>query len=292
MNKRFSLIHLIILLCLLVFTFSTRSIASQKDGLLKIWFLDVGQGDAALIESPTGNQILIDGGPDKKVLSELGEVMPFYDRNLDMVIVSHHHSDHIGGLTDVLERYEVGHIIEAGDIYDSAQYRLWRRATEKEGAIKIEAVAGKVFDIGNAATITIIYPFKSFNGVNLSEAHDVNVTAILRYKDFETMFTGDMELSGEVELMANNTDIEADVLKVGHHGSKTSTSFFFLNKVNPQAAIIEVGENNRYGHPTQEILNRLENNAVKYYRTDINGTVTLVTDGKSFKIKTERDDQN
>src|SRR3989344_6241750 len=141
-KRQLSLTHLIIFLCLSVFAFSTHSTANQKDGLLKIYFLDIGQGDSILIETPSGRQILVDGGPDNKVLQKLGEVMPFYDKDIDLVIVSHPHTDHFVGLLDVLDRYEVKNIIEAKEEYNSPQFKLWQNAVNDEGANGIEAITG------------------------------------------------------------------------------------------------------------------------------------------------------
>src|SRR3989344_8796842 len=144
--RKLSLIHLVILLCLSVFASSTHSVASQKDGLLKMYFFDIGQGDAIFIETPSGQQILVDGGPDNKVLSKLGEVMPFYDKDIDVVVVSHPHADHMVGLVDVLERYDVKNIVEAKEPYNSSEFRAWEESVNNENANNIEAISGKVID--------------------------------------------------------------------------------------------------------------------------------------------------
>src|SRR3989344_2694404 len=161
MSKQLKIIHLVIILCLIVFIFSTNSIANQKDGLLKVYFLDVGQGDGIFVEAPNGNQVLIDGGPDSKVVEELAKVMPFYDREIDMVVATHPHADHIAGLIGVLERYDVKNILEAKEPYDSLVFPVWEEAVRDEGANEIEAIAGKVIDLGNGVTLTIIHPFVS-----------------------------------------------------------------------------------------------------------------------------------
>ena len=282
--RKLSLIHLVILLCLLVFSFSTHGIASQRDGLLKVYLFDVGQGDSVFIETPNGNQILIDGGPDTSVLQKLGEVMPFYDKDIDMLMVSHPHADHIVGLIEVLNRYEVKSIIEAKESYNSAEFRAWQEAVKDENANEVEAIVYKIIDLGNDVTLTILHPFESVTGDNPKNLHDDVVVAMLKYGELEVMLTGDMETKVERRLIMEGYDLDSDILKVGHHGSKTSTSEEFLSAVSPEVAVIQVGAKNRYGHPSPDILKRLEDYGIKYYRNDIDGDVELVSDGKNYKI--------
>ena len=282
--RKLSFIHLIVLLCLSVFAFSTHSTAQEKDGLLKVYFMDVGQGDAIFIETPNGNQVLIDGGPDNKVIQELSKVMPFYDRDIDMIIASHPHADHVAGLIEVLERYDVKNVLQAKEDYNSPVVPVWIEAVRNEGANEIEAISGKVIDLGNGATLTIIHPFISVAGTLLKNPHDAVVVAILKYGALEVMLTGDMEAKVERRLMLEGYDLKSDILKVGHHGSKTSTTSEFLSAVAPEVAFIQVGAKNRYGHPSPEVLSRLEKFGIKYYRNDLDGTVKVVSDGQSYQI--------
>jgi len=288
MLKQLKLVHLVILLCLSVFAFFTYGYASQQDGLLKIYFLDIGQGDSIFIESPSGQQVLIDGGPDNRVLSKLGEVMPFYDRDIDAVIVSHPHADHIVGLIDTLERYDVKNIIEAKESYNSPEFRAWNEAVAQEKVDDIEAIAGKVIDLGGGVTLTILHPLESVVGDNPKNPHEDVVVVMLKYGELEVMLTGDMEEEVERRLILEGYNLHSDVLKIGHHGSKTSTSEEFLSAVSPEVAIIQVGAKNRYGHPSLEVLERLENYDIKYYRNDINGDIKLVSDGNNYLISTEK----
>ncbi len=284
--RKLSLIHLVIILCLFVFAFSTYSIASQKDGLLKVYFLNIGQGDAIFIETPSGFQLLIDGGPGNKILSKLGEVMPFYDKNIDVVVASHPHADHVVGLRDVLNRYDVKNIVEAKESYNSSEFKAWLEVVKNENANNIEAVAGKVIDLGDGATLTILHPFESVADDNPKNPHDDVVVAMLKYGELEIMLTGDMEAKVERRLILEGFDLDSDVLKVGHHGSKTSTSEEFLSAVSPEIAVIQVGAKNRYGHPAPEVLNRLGNFGIKYYRNDVDGDIKLVSDGVDYHILT------
>ena len=282
-NKRLSLIHLVIILCLSVFSFSTHSIASQKDGLLKVYFLDVGQGDSIFVETPNGNQILIDGGPDNKVIQKLAKVMPFYDHDIDVVIASHPHADHIAGLINVLERYEVKNILQAREGYNSPVVPAWQDAVQGEGANEIEAIAGKIIEFGNGVVLKIIYPKESLEGQTVKNPNNSSVVMVLDYKETEILLVGDIEAKIEKELLSD--DISADILKVGHHGSKTSTTVNFLEKVSPQVAFIEVGSKNKFGHPSPEVIQRLENSGIKYYRTDLDGHTEVITDGETFQVK-------
>lgn len=284
MPKQLKLIHLVILLCLSVFAYSTNSIANQKDGLLKVYFFDVGQGDAIFIETPSGRQILVDGGPDNKVLEKLGWAMPFYDHDIDIIVVSHPHADHITGLIDVLNRYEVKSIVEAKETYDSPQYTVWENAVSNEGAYNIEAIAGKIIDFGDGVTLKLLHPFKSVAETQTKTPHNDVVVIMLEYGSFRVLLTGDMEERVENKLIAVAYDLKADILKVGHHGSKTSTSEKFLKSVNPKLGFIEVGKNNVYHLPSPDILQRLEDFDIKYYRTDIDGDMEVVSDGEKYQI--------
>ena len=283
-SRQLKLIHLVVLLCLAVFAYSTNSIASQKDGLLRIYFFDVGQGDGLLIISPSGQQILIDGGPGNKILSKLGEVMPFYDKDIDLIVATHPHADHIVGLIDVLNRYEVKNIMEAKETYNSSEFKGWQDAVNNEHANNIEAIAGKVIDLNDGVTLTVLHPFNSVVGDNPKNPHDDGVVIILKYDELEVMLTGDMEAKVERRLILAGEDLDSDVLKVGHHGSKTSSSEEFLSAVSPEVAIIQVGAKNRYGHPSPEVLSRLEDFGIEYYRNDINGDILLKSDGKQFLV--------
>lgn len=280
--RRLKLVHLVILLCLSIFAFSINSTASQKDGLLKVYFLDVGQGDAIFVETPNGNQVLIDGGPDNKVLQELAGVMPFYDKDIDLVVLTHPHADHVAGLIGVLERYDIKNILQAKENYNSPVVPVWLDAVKNEKAKEIEAVAGRVIDLGNDVLLKIIYPKISLENQTVKNPNNSSVVMMLDYKDVEILLVGDIEAKAEKELL--NDDIGADVLKVGHHGSKTSTITEFLSAVSPGVAFIQVGAKNRYGHPSPEVISRLENFGVKYYRTDLDGHVKVVSDGQNFKI--------
>ncbi|OGN01449.1 MAG: hypothetical protein A3I26_00985 [Candidatus Yanofskybacteria bacterium RIFCSPLOWO2_02_FULL_43_10] len=282
-SRQLKLVHLVTILCLSVFAYSTNSIAGQKNGLLKIYFFDIGQGDAIFIETPNGNQVLIDGGPDNKVLQELAQVMPFYDREIDVVVLTHPHADHVAGLIEVLERYEVKNIVQAKEDYNSPVVPVWQDAVKNEKANEIEAIAGKTIELGNDVVLKIIYPKESLEGQTVKNPNNSSVVMMLDYKNTEIFLVGDIEAKAEKELL--NDDIDADILKVGHHGSKTSTTVNFLEKISPQVAFIQVGAKNRYSHPSLEVTQRLEGFGIRYHRTDLDGHMEVITDGETFQVK-------
>jgi len=283
-SRKLSLIHLVLLLCLSVFAFSTHSAASQKDGLLKIYFFNVGQGDSIFIETPSGHQILIDGGPGGKVLSKLGGVMPFYDKNINLVVMTHPDADHASGLVEVLEKYEVENVVFSDIESEKALYLAWKELVEKEGANIIDPILGKIIDLGDGVILHIIYPSESLTGQRFDKTNNNSIVAMLDYKDLEVLLTGDIEVKGERAILIEGVDVDADILKIAHHGSKTSSMEEFLSAVSPEVAVIQVGAENRYSHPTEEVLKRLDDFGIKYYRNDLDGDIKITSDGNSFII--------
>lgn len=292
-------IFLIIAIATILSSWALPTFAGS-DGLLRVYFLNVGQGDAELIDF-NGKQVLIDGGPDGKILQELGRFMPFYDHSIDLVILTHPHADHVTGLVEVLKRYEIGQIVENYTPYNTAEYAEWNK--EKASVAITQAQAGQIIDLGDGATLTILYPFDPGGDDEgfLKNPHDGMVIPRLDYGDDGVLFMGDAEAKTEYKLLtrylevqppsgagqANNTGLIARFLKIGHHGSKTSSTEDFLKAVNPTLAFIGVGKKNKYGHPHQSVLERLENHGIKYYRTDIDGTVELILDGQNYKVNTD-----
>ncbi len=259
--------------------------AQAHHGVLLLSILDIGQGDAIFIEAPNGSQVLIDGGPNDTVLTRLGEIMPFWDRSLDAVILTHPHADHLDGLLGVLDRYEVGMVIESGVNHSIAEYELWRHKIKERGIGRIVAVRGMVMHLGGAARIEILAPDRRYDAESVRNIHAAAVVLKLTFASSTALLMADAESSGERELLASGADLKAEVLKVGHHGSKTSTSEAFLRAVRPRLSAISVGARNRYGHPTQEVLDRLAAAGVRIFRTDRDGTITFASDGQQFTVR-------
>ena len=293
MNRKlnFRLAVLIILFVGAVFSFYATW-REERNGIMTVAFLDVGQGDAIFIEAPSGNQILIDGGPSKSVLRELSKVMPFYDRSIDVVIASHADQDHVGGLPDVLKKYKVNVFIEPGVSGESSSYQeLEKIIAEKEissnspenkiGIKKVLARREMVIDLGDGAILQILFPDRDPDGM---ETNMASIVARLVYGENEFLFTGDSPIVIENYLVSLG-GLESDVLKIGHHGSKTSTNQAFASAVSPEYAVISVGKDNKYGHPNQEVLDILNNFGTQISRTDKSGRIIFKSDGVNLKIK-------
>jgi competence protein ComEC len=275
---RYFLLGILIVANLLVWS----SIYQRRPtNLLKVYFLDIGQGDAILIETPRRAQILIDGGANRKVMSELGKLLPFGDRRIDVVMETHPDRDHIGGLPEVIARYDVGMFLEPGVESDnSIDDELEKRVGEKN-IPSILARRGMVLDFGDGAKLTILFPNTD---ISRWETNDASIVARLDYGESSFLFTGDSPLRVENILMSLDRNIlDTDVLKVGHHGSRTSTSLAYANAVSPEFAVINSGKDNSYGHPHQEVLNILTNVGSKIFNTADSGTITFETDGVSIK---------
>ncbi|MBA7619624.1 ComE operon protein 3 [subsurface metagenome] len=259
----------------------------SQSQLLEIVFFDVGQGDAIFIETPQGHQILIDGGPDSTVLERLGDEVPFWDRTIDLIILTHPEQDHVSGLIDVLKRYKVENILWTGVLKDTSEYRQWQELIRDEGAQITIARAGQQIQGSKSNpkhwSIEILFPFESFEGKEVKNANNTSIVARLVYGANSFLFTGDAYKSIEKQLLA--MAIDADVLKVGHHGSKTSSAQEFIEKVSPDIAVIQVGEDNSYGHPHPETLEILEKYGINILRTDLNGDIKILCNSQSLKLK-------
>jgi len=262
---------------------------AQADGLLHIYFLNVGQGDSIFIQAPDGTQILIDGGPGSRVIQELGSVLPIGDRSIDAVIATHTDADHITGLVEVLKQYEVAQIIETGMSCVTVICSQWEREASAEGSPRIIAQRGYRVSLGDEFILEVVSPAQSVKGQTLSKTNNGAIVLKLRYKNQTALFTGDIEKKVEDELLRDGIALDVDFLKVAHHGSKTSTTQSFLDAVSPLIAFIQVGSTNRYGHPAPPTIERLEKfPGLVYYRTDINGRIELLLDGQNYAVKTEQ----
>ena len=239
--------------------------------------LDVGQGDALFIESPTGTQILVDGGPPNKVLGSLKKVMSPFDRSIDAIIITNPDQDHIGGLQDILKFYKVGKVFESGTWSDSKIYQNLEKEISDKKIPDILAKKGMRLDMGGGAVIDILFPDRN---VMDWPTNDGSVVARLSYGDTSFMLTGDASIMTEKLILENNRGsiLKSDILKVSHHGSKNSTSEEFLKAITPKFALISDGKNNKYGHPNQEVLNLLDKLKTKILRTDEIGTIIIKCD--------------
>jgi len=261
------------------------AIFDQTEGnLLEVIFFDVGQGDSIFIETPQGRQVLIDGGPDKTVLERLNQTMSFYDRSIDLIILTHPDADHITGLVEVLKDYQVGRILTSGIKKETAVYQKWRALIKEKNIPLTIAQAGQKIILQDDIIMKIFWPEQSLIKSMAKNTNNVSIVGRLVYGQSEFLLTGDIEREIEQYLVSRPPagGLESDVLKVPHHGSKTSSSQNFLEAVNPRIAVISVGANNRYKHPHPEVLKRLKNYII--YRTDKNGDIKMVTDGLKIAL--------
>ena len=280
-NKRY--IPVISLFILMIVIWFFIFIYNQKNDYLKVVFLDVGQGDAIYIEAPNGRQVLIDGGPDAKLLASLAKVMPFADRSIDMLIATHNDMDHIGGFPLLLDNYKITSIIENGAISNTKTSSILEEKIEKKKMNKIIANRGMriVLDDKKNIYFDILFPDR---GVSKMDSNDGSIVGKLVYGENSFMFTGDATIYTEnlIEWNEKEDTLKADVLKLGHHGSKTSSSILWLEKVDPEVAIVSAGKANKYGHPNQEVLDRLKSLKIPFLNTAQMGNIIFKSDGVKF----------
>lgn len=250
---------------------------------LQVSFLSVGQGDAILIETPEGVQVLIDGGPDSAVLRELAKEMSFFDRTLDMVIGTHQDLDHVGGLVEVLAQYEVtALLLTEGEGASVAAKRFLADATT-EGAEVTYARAGQMFTLGASTTLTILSP--SDDTTNW-DSNTGSIVVLLTYGEVSFLLTGDAPQGIEEYLVQlYGEQLEAEVLKLGHHGSNTSSAESFLQAVSPLYAVVSAGKSNRYGHPHPDVLERVDAATGARVLDTMSGSVSFLTDGSEVWVE-------
>lgn len=257
------------------------TLTTVRPHALTVSFLDIGQGDAIFIESPSGTQVLVDGSASSIVLRELAGVMPLTDRTIDMIIATHPDADHIGGLIDVLERYDVARIMESSVLGDTPIWERFRESADAENAERATALRGQIIDIGGGAYLEVLFPDRLLPE---AETNLASVVARLVYGSTSFLLTGDSPQAIEQYLVSLDREhLASTVLKAGHHGSKTSTSPLFAGYVNPQFAVISRGCDNSYGHPNQEVLASLAKFEAEVLDTCTDGRATFVSDGKSVR---------
>lgn len=252
--------------------------------ILRVAFLDVGQGDAIFIESPTGNQIIFDGGPGSALVSEVAKQMSLFDRSIDMIVVTNPDKDHFEGFIPLLSRYSVEAVLEPGVSADeNPVYRELQRIIEAKHIPVVEARTGQKILLGGGAYIDIIFPDRDVKEVSHNEG---SIVARLVYGETSILLTGDTTKNIESYVLESYREyLDSDILKVAHHGSDTSTSDAFVRAVSPDIAIISAGKGNSYGHPKKETLDTLKNNKVETLVTIDEGTIVFESDGKVFRRK-------
>jgi len=258
------------------------------DGRLHVVFLDVGQGDAIFIQTPSGRQMLIDGGPSETVLlSQLGRQMPFWDRTIDVMLLTHPDSDHVTGLVPVVERYRVGTVIHRPVDLESETYDYWLQLLEGEGAAIYQGETGLQMTLDRGLEMVVLHPGVELPSGTESDVNNSSIVTRLTYGQVSVLLTGDIEAVVERQLVAQGAPLTSTVLKAAHHGSCSSTTEEFLTAVDPEVVVISVGVDNDFGHPCAEVLERLDGWAVPVYRTDEQGVVEVISDGTRVWVETE-----
>lgn len=265
----------IIIILLTCSSCSTYDSINYED-FMKVHFIDVGQGDAILVQVNNIN-LLIDSGPKENKRNLLNYLDSLKISTLDYVIATHPHEDHIGNMHSIINRYNVTYFYSPKVTHTSKSFeKMIEALISKNKKINVLDVNTKSIDLGNHTSFTIYSPFPRDYGENLNL---YSAVFKIKYKNTSFLFTGDAEKLNENEILNNNISIDADVLKVAHHGSSTSTSSAFLKEIDPRIAVISVGKDNKFNHPTKETLSNLDEQVKLIYRTDIDGTVILISDG-------------
>lgn len=288
-RRLFFIIIIILIIALAAVIIYGMAVASGRptitsvtvESKLSVTFFDIGQGDSALIVTPHNYQILVDGGPDNKIAAKLGQALPFYDHDLDLVILTHPHADHVAGLVEILNRYTVKKIILTGVLHTAPDYLDFLRLI-KEKNIPVQVI-DRPQDVAPEAGIglSFLWPRESLAEKKVDNLNNSSIAFKLIYASTSFLFTGDLE---EEEMLISSTPpetIKSDVLKVGHHGSNNANSESFLKSVSPRYAVIPVGADNGYGHPHYRTVFNLEKSGALILRTDQAGDIGCQSDGRS-----------
>jgi competence protein ComEC len=264
---------------------------SLPDGDLHVTFVDVGQGDMAVVTTPNGRTIVVDGGPDPLAAARvIGDELPFWRRHIDLVVLTHPHQDHVAGVAELLDRYEVSHVVQRAVDYDSTAYETWNTAVDGEGAIVTDAAAGQSIVTDDGVLIQVLGPPAKLLSGSDSDVDNASVVLRIVYGELSFLLAADVFADGERALVDGRSVLDSDVLKVAHHGSRSSSISEFIEAVSPAAAVVSAGEGNRFGHPHAETLEVLHRHVTvdRLFVTSARGSVEFVTDGKHLRVYSER----
>ena len=264
---------------------------SKPDGNLRVYFLDVGQGDSTLIVTPRGKQVMVDGGPGAESAAEsLSGKLPLGDRSLDLVVLTHLDDDHSRGLFAILERYSVGALMVGNRMADSPRFTPWQAVLDRRGIRRIDVESGFQVELEPGVVIDVLNPQRAEGIWPPKDRNNDSVVLRLVYERARFLLAADIEAEAEGFLARNSPDLDSAVLKVSHHGSGTSTTRLFLDRVSPLVAVVSAGKDNSFGHPDPNVIDRLEGSVgvEGVYRTDQHGTVEIITDGSTLWVRAEK----
>lgn len=302
-GKKYLIRASIAVITLLILNLSIYFQNRSEPNILKVYFLDVGQGDSILIETPNGTQTIIDAGPNNKVINELSEVIPFFDRTIDIIIPTHSDLDHIAGFPEILRRFNIKNYFDSGFVDNDDLNTEIKLLVQNETGIDIKKISrgdNIVLDKEHNISLEILWPPANYE---TKENNNRSIVARLDYGETSFLFTGDAGFDVEKVLLENSTIknsstteinnststniLDVDILKAGHHGSKTASSLDFLEKVSPELTIISAGKDNKFGHPSQETLDRINTVGSKIKNTAEVGRILIKSDGIKYWIEEE-----
>lgn len=295
MNNKASIYKIIGLIIILIIIASQFANQLFFDSKLHLYFLNVGQGDSIYVRKMNNFDLLIDGGPNNKVINELGEVMPFWDHKIDYVMLTHPHADHVTGLIEVIKRYKIGQILATDAVNTTSEYIEFLNLV-KEKHIPYRLVRrNDDLKLDKDVNLNILWPNESFYEREINNLNITSIVAKLTYNNFSTLFTGDAESEVQDALVTGHQfigqvglSLVTNVLKVPHHGSSNAADDNFINLVKPEITVFTVGLDNMFGHPAQSTLEKYQKINSKIYRTDQSGRIEVVTDGQKYWTKSEK----
>lgn len=276
--KFFSVLLFISFVFLIYFSFYSPPLNQ-----LRVIFLDIGQGDAILIKTPQNKNILIDGGPDKGVIYKIDNYLSFNNRVVDLMILTHPDPDHLNGLIEVLKRFKVKKLIVNSPLDDV--FSLFKKLAEEKNLIPLVAEGPSKINLGRNLDLDFFWPPQDLEESGRGDNNHFSLVFKMTFDKVSFLFTGDVDLEAENEIRKRGADLKVDVLKVSHHGSKNSSSLYFLEKTKPKYAVISCGRDNRFGHPDPRVIEDLEKIGAQIFRTDKSGDIIFETDGELIKFK-------
>lgn len=253
---------------------------------LRVSFLNIGQGDAILVQTPSGHDMLIDGGPSDAVLARVGEAMNYFNRGIEVMIATHGDADHVTGLIPVLAKYDVGIIIKSPVDGDTTLFRDLASHIHNENADVHVAARGDRIDFGDGVVAHVLYPNKNIS--SKTDTNDASVSIVLAYGEHFFLLTGDLGMKYEPLLIQSSLPKHVTVYKAGHHGSNTSSGEQLLTYAKPEYSVVSAGKDNRYGHPNPEAMERLQKYSQEVLSTIDRGTITFISDGRLLTVETEK----